>query len=191
MKAFLEKQRHSSCRRYSIEYKTCKVKDVFEIKRGYVLSKKDIHEVADEVYKYPVYSSQTLNNGLLGYWKDYLYEDAITWTTDGANAGTVRFRPGKFYCTNVCGVLLSKNGNDNSCIAEYLNSITDKYVVKTGNPKLMNNVMADIDISIPNTEHQLLISSLLSSYDSLIATVKSEQDSLIKIKSQLMTDIFS
>ena len=34
---------------------------------------------------YPVYSSQTKDNGLMGYYKDYLYEDAITWTTDGAN----------------------------------------------------------------------------------------------------------
>ncbi len=55
---------------------------------------------------YPVYSSQTKEKGLMGYYKDYLFEDAITWTTDGANAGTVNYRAGKFYCTNVCGVLL-------------------------------------------------------------------------------------
>ena len=57
--------------------------------------------------QYPVYSSQTKDNGLMGYYKDYLYENAITWTTDGANAGTVNYRAGKFYCTNVCGVLLT------------------------------------------------------------------------------------
>jgi type I restriction enzyme S subunit len=56
---------------------------------------------------YPVYSSQTKNNGLAGYYSDFLYENAITWTTDGANAGDVNYRSGKFYCTNVCGVLLS------------------------------------------------------------------------------------
>ena len=191
MKAFLEKQRHRSCRRYSIKWETKQVKDIFEIKRGNVLSKKEIHDTPDEIFKYPVYSSQTMNNGLLGYYKDYLYEDAITWTTDGANAGTVRFRPGKFYCTNVCGVLLSKEGNANNCVAEYLNSITDKYVVKTGNPKLMNNVMADIEIQLPSLEHQHLIASLLESYDSLISTTQSEQEHLLNIKQQLMTEIFN
>ena len=45
----------------------------------------------NSINKYPVYSSQTSNNGLMGYYSDYLYQDAITWTTDGANAGSVSF----------------------------------------------------------------------------------------------------
>ena len=56
---------------------------------------------------------------------------------------------------------------------------------------MKSSVLYDYSVELPPLEHQLLISSLLSSYDSLIATVQSEQDSLIKIKSQLMTDIFS
>ncbi|WP_222987048.1 restriction endonuclease subunit S, partial [Psittacicella melopsittaci] len=43
---------------------------------------------------YPVYSSQTVNNGIIGYYNEYLFEDAITWTTDGY-AGRVTFRSGK------------------------------------------------------------------------------------------------
>jgi restriction endonuclease S subunit len=74
---------------------------MFKVTRGYVLAATLTEEKKSEEMKYPVYSSQTKDNGLMGYYKDYLYEDAITWTTDGANAGTVNFRAGKFYCTNV------------------------------------------------------------------------------------------
>ena len=90
----------------------------------------------DEKNSYPVYSSQTKNEGLMGYYSDYLYENAITWTTDGANAGTVRYRSGKFYCTNVCGVLLSDDGYANKAVAEALNAVAWKYVSHVGNPKI-------------------------------------------------------
>ncbi|MCM1459733.1 MAG: restriction endonuclease subunit S [Bacteroides sp.] len=84
-----------------------KVGELFKITRGYVLAASMTSNTQSEGMSYPVFSSQTKNDGLMGYYKDYLYEDAITWTTDGANAGTVNFRAGKFYCTNVCGVLLA------------------------------------------------------------------------------------
>lgn len=95
-----------------------KVSELFRVTRGYVLAATQTETTKTDEKPYPVYSSQTKDKGLMGYYKDYLYEDAITWTTDGANAGTVNYRAGKFYCTNVCGVLLSnevkakqKNGN--------------------------------------------------------------------------------
>ena len=105
----------------------------------------------------------------MGYYKDYLYEDAITWTTDGANAGTVNYRAGKFYCTNVCGVLLSNEAKANQMIAEALNNVAKGYVSYVGNPKLMNNVMADIVIQIPTqAEEREQLSSLFASLDNLI-----------------------
>ena len=105
----------------------------------------------------------------MGYYKDYLYENAITWTTDGANAGTVNYRAGKFYCTNVCGVLLSDKVTANQMIAEALNNVAKGYVSYVGNPKLMNNVMADIDIMIPpKQEERERISSVFECLDTLI-----------------------
>lgn len=95
--------------------------DIFKITRGYVLSATETIDTNDESNCFPVYSSQTKNDGLMGYYSDYLYEDTITWTTDGANAGTVRYRTGKFYCTNVCGVLLSEDGYANKAVSEVLN----------------------------------------------------------------------
>ena len=123
----------------------------------------------DNENRYPVYSSQTKDNGLMGYFSEYLYENAITWTTDGANAGTVNFRGGKFYCTNVCGVLLSDSGYANKMIAEALNRIAWRHVSKVGNPKLMNNVMSEIVLQLPlNFSEQKKISAILQTIDRLI-----------------------
>ena len=71
--------------------------DIFKVTRGQVLASSETSETVNSNFIYPVYSSQTKNNGLMGYFNDYLYQDAITWTTDGANAGDVNFRSGKFY----------------------------------------------------------------------------------------------
>ena len=155
---------------FSGEWTKRKIKNIFEnVTRGYVLSKKDISTIKTNIFKYPVYSSQTLNSGLLGYYLNYLYENAITWTTDGANAGEVNFRRDKFYCTNVCGVLLSNNGYCNDCMAAIINKITKKFVSFVGNPKLMNNVMENIEIIFPsNIKEQLKVASFLSLIDKRI-----------------------
>lgn len=88
----------------------------------------------------------------------------------------------------------NKNGYDIKFIKYLLKMSIDK-MMEDAHGVAMKHVtkgtVENLEVNLPPLEHQLLISSLLSSYDSLIATVQSEQDSLIKIKSQLMTDIFS
>lgn len=143
-------------------------KGVFKITRGNVLSMSLLEDTSSLNNLYPVYSSQTKNNGLAGYYHSFLFENAITWTTDGANAGDVNYRTGKFYCTNVCGVLLNDEGQANACIAEILNTVSKKYVSYVGNPKLMNNVMGEISVSFPSIEEQTKIANFLSSIDSKI-----------------------
>jgi type I restriction enzyme S subunit len=152
-----------------------KVKEIFILTRGNVLSMTLVSEIQDNNNYYPVYSSQTKKNGLSGYYNKFLFEDCITWTTDGAGAGDVNFRKGKFYCTNVCGVLKSDKGYANVFIAEILNSISRKYVSYVGNPKLMNNVMAEISISIPTSiEEQTKIADFLSAIDDKINHCQSQ-----------------
>lgn len=51
-----------------------KISEMFKITRGYVLPTKYTIAIQDDINKYPVFSSQTANNGLMGYYKDYLYE---------------------------------------------------------------------------------------------------------------------
>lgn len=130
--------------------KNKRVDSLCDITRGRVMSKDYIRDNAGE---YPVYSSQTENDGELGFICTYDFEgEYLTWTTDGANAGSIFYRVGKFSITNVCGLLKVK---DNSVVlTRYLYFIlgitTPKYVSRgMGNPKLMSNVMARVTIPVP------------------------------------------
>ena len=173
------------------EWENISVKEIFDVTRGQVLAVSNTVSVADADYKYPVFSSQTKQKGLMGFYKKYLFEDALTWTTDGANAGDVNFRKGKFYCTNVCGVLLSKKGYANLCIAEILNKVTRKYVSYVGNPKLMNNVMSEIPITIPrDIKEQTKIANFLSSIDQKIEVVAQQIEQAKQWKKGLLQQMF-
>src|SRR5690606_23101149 len=73
------------------------------LRRGRVMSKGYLLENAGV---YPVYSSQTANNGMIGRIDSYDFDgEFVNWTTDGANAGTVFYRTGKFSITNVSGLI--------------------------------------------------------------------------------------
>ncbi|MEJ8736249.1 restriction endonuclease subunit S [Erysipelotrichaceae bacterium HCN-30851] len=176
---------------FTKDWEQRKVSDMFRVTRGYVLAATLTEEVQTNEMPYPVYSSQTKDNGLLGYYKDFLYEDAITWTTDGANAGTVNYRAGKFYCTNVCGVLLSNEVKASKMIAEALNNVAKSYVSYVGNPKLMNNVVADIEIMIPVSPlEQEKISNLFAVLDNLITLHQCELEKLQNIKKACLEKMF-
>ena len=177
---------------FTDEWVEKKVKDVFRVTRGYVLATNKVVERPDGYYKYPVFSSQTQNNGVMGYYSDYLFEDAITWTTDGANAGEVNYRQGKFYCTNVCGVLISEEGYANECVASIINMVAKSHVSYIGNPKLMNNVMADIEICIPpSIKEQQAIATILSNMDKEIADLEAQRDKYRLLKSGMMQKLLT
>ena len=145
---------------YWIEYK--EIKEICNISRGKVYSKQYIQ---NNKGIYPVYSSQTENNGELGKINSFeLDGEYVTWTTDGAYAGTTFYRQGKFSITNVCGLLEVKNKNQLN--TKYLNYIlcnkTKLYVNKSmNNPKLMSNVVENIKIPIPSLEIQNKIVEIL------------------------------
>ena len=133
---------------------TVKLGDVCEISRGRVMSKKYL---AEHFGKYPVYSSQTKNEGVFGYIDTYDFDgEYLTWTTDGANAGSVFYHNGKFSITNVCGLLrVINNSIDARWLLQYLRTYAKSYVNKSmGNPKLMSNVVARIPIPLPSLDIQ-------------------------------------
>ena len=176
---------------FSDAWEQRKVSELFRVTRGYVLAATQTETTKTDEKPYPVYSSQTKDKGLMGYYKDYLYEDAITWTTDGANAGTVNYRAGKFYCTNVCGVLLSNEVKANQMIAEALDSVAKGYVSYVGNPKLMNNVMADIVIQIPTqAEEREQLSSFFAKLDNLITLHQRKFEKLTNVKKSMLEKMF-
>ena len=187
----LEKYPKLRFKGFSEPWREIIIGDLFKVTRGYVLPSSAVKEEPQDEYIFPVYSSQTKNEGLMGYYNEYLYEDAITWTTDGANAGTVHYRDGKFYCTNVCGVLLNEDGNANRCVAEILGSVSKKYVSYVGNPKLMNNVMSEIRIHIPSVVEQKRIDELLTVIDLRITKQRELIDHLKKYKRGAIEAIFN
>lgn len=146
-----------------------RVDEICDIFRGKVMSKDFIQANEGE---YPVYSSQTENDGELGRISSYAYDgEYLTWTTDGANAGSVFYRKGKFSITNVCGLL---KVNTDDVITRYifhtLQVEAPKYVNKgMGNPKLMSNVMARIKLAVPPLDVQREIVRILDYFTLLTA----------------------
>ena len=152
---------------FGIEWK--KLGEMCEIKRGRVISKSYLEQHKGE---FPVYSSQTRNNGEIGKIDTYDFDgEYVTWTTDGAYAGTVFYRNGKFSITNICGLIVSKDSKKILIkFIVYWLQVEAKNHVKggSGNPKLMSNVVEEIKILIPSLPIQEYVVSILDKFDTLI-----------------------
>ena len=116
----------------------------------------------------------------------------LTWTTDGANAGKVFFRNGKFRCTNVCGLLYSTKNIQyiNLLTADLLNYETPKHVSYVGNPKLMNNVMGEIKIKLPSLSVQDYYSNLFELYNNKITIYENNLLNFQNFKNGLLQQMF-
>lgn len=161
------------------EWKVVKVKQLFSIGRGRVIAQTEL----DDNGLYPVYSSQTKNNGCLGYINTYDFDKKqLTWTTDGANAGTVFLREGKYNCTNVCGTLLPKNKENNLSYLKYILEYTAIFHKRadTNGFKIMNNEMAEIPILLPSKIEQDEIANYLNKKVSKIEDIILKQKILIE-----------
>lgn len=169
-----------------------RVKELFEISRGRVIGQE---ELVDEG-KYPVYSSQTENNGCLGYINTYDFNATLlTWTTDGANAGTVFKRTGKFNCTNVCGLLKSKRQNHILDFMLYVLQISASHNkrIDTNGAKIMSNEMSVIPLLYPPIEEQTAIATYLDSkttqIDTILTNIGEQINKLTQLRKTLINDV--
>ncbi|ANF50307.1 restriction endonuclease [Chryseobacterium glaciei] len=169
-----------------------RIKDHFYIGRGRVIGQ----EALSENGRYPVFSSQTENNGCLGYIKTYDYNtDLLTWTTDGANAGTVFRRKGKFNCTNVCGTLIPKRKNLDLDYVVYAlqESATHNKRIDTNGAKIMNGEMAVIKIAFPSLDEQKDIANILdiktAKIDQIIFNLKKQISTFKEFRKTLIDDV--
>lgn len=175
------------------DWDVVKVKQLFNLGRGRVIAKTELLDENSEGY--PVYSSQTKNNGILGYISTYDYDiPQLTWTTDGANAGTIFLRTGLYNCTNVCGTLSLKTDNSSLNYLLYILSIVSPHYKRkdTNGYKIMNNEMAEIKLVFPPLSEQEKIASILDEkvarIDSIIADTKQSIEELKKYKQSLITE---
>ena len=146
------------------------IKDICRISRGTVISKDYLRDRPGE---FPVYSSQTLNNGIFGYIDTFAYDfESLTWTTDGANAGSIFFHQNeKFTITNVCGLLqvIDPTRISTRYLYYVLRAEAPKHVsAGMGNPKLMAGTMGEVKIHIPSMERQLKIVRILDKYEAVL-----------------------
>ena len=171
-------------------WKVGKVKQLFKVGRGRVISTEDVNEKG----KYPVFSSQTRDNGCIGYIDTYDYDyEQLTWTTDGANAGTIFLRNGKYNCTNVCGTL--QLNNEKKYFLKYMYYFLD-YVTffykrrDTNGFKIMNNEMKNIEVIAPYFSEQQQIANYLDKktveIDSVISDLELQLEKLETYRRELI-----
>jgi type I restriction enzyme S subunit len=169
-------------------WETKRIKFLFQIGRGRVIAQIEL----DDEGTYPVYSSQTLNNGVLGYIKTYDFDcTQITWTTDGANAGTIFLRKGKHNCTNVCGTLKPINNDFLIEFTKYALEIASQFYKRpdTNGAKIMNGEMAAIFVTFPPLPEQTAIAAFLDRKTALIdqaIDIKQKQIELLKERRQIL-----
>ena len=162
---------------------------LFRLGRGRVISNE---EISNHPGEYPVFSSQTESEGVFGYIDTFDFEgDFLTWTTDGANAGTVFERHGRFNCTNVCGTLHATCPISYTFFQHAINQATSWFVRHDINPKLMNNVMASIRVQVPPIQEQDVIASFINQeakdIDALISKVHESITTLHEYRTALIS----
>jgi type I restriction enzyme S subunit len=169
-----------------------RVKELFEISRGRVIAQTELLEDG----QFPVYSSQTKGDGCLGYINTFDYDGTyITWTTDGANAGTVFLRRGKFNCTNICGTLKLNSKNCDTAYLFYSLQVSTKHNkrIDTNGAKIMSNEMMFIKICVPPFEEQTAIANYLDEktahIDRIVAIINSQIDKLKELRLTLINDV--
>lgn len=175
-----------------IHWKVQRVKDIFEISRGRVIAQTELEEEG-----YPVYSSQTENDGCMGYINTFDFDaDLLTWTTDGVNAGTVFLRSGKFNCTNICGVLRPKNKNSiflNYLVHSVQESAKHNKRIDTNGAKIMSNEMAFIKILVPPLSEQIEIANYIdkkkNNIDKIIKSIDAQINILKEFRKTLINDV--
>jgi type I restriction-modification system DNA methylase subunit len=102
---------------------------------------------------FPLYSSKTINDGIIGYIDSFDFDSkCITWTTDGIHAGTVFLRDGRFSMTTHCGALILDNNLESIYLEYVLNYLKDSlksYAVGEQNKRVTVDIIKKVIIKIP------------------------------------------
>ena len=127
------------------------ISDIFDIKKGD--AKYTRSYLRDHKGEFPIYSSQTVNQGIIGKINSHDYdEECITWTTDGIHAGTVFYRNGKFSMTTHCGALFLKKQYigkiDLNYILYRLSLNLKDFAISEGNKRVTANIIKKVPIEI-------------------------------------------
>ncbi len=134
----------------SNDFKVVQLKNIFDIDKGNSKYTRDY--IQQNIGKYPVYSSQTSKDGIIGTINTYDYDcECLTWTTDGVHAGTVFLRKGRFSMTTHCGALmLQQNANLYLPFLRFaLSSVLKGYAISDLNRRVTKTIIENVSIKIP------------------------------------------
>ena len=160
------------------------IKDLFEIKKGN--AKYTRRYILNNSGKFPLYSSKTVNEGVIGLIDSFDYDGMyLTWTTDGIHAGTVFYRNNKFSMTTHCGALFLKENFKDKINLRYIHYLLLLYLkdYATGeeNKRVTVNIIEDIPVKIPvDSKDNLDIEKQKE--------ISSKYEQLEKIKSHISED---
>ena len=170
------------------KYQEVKIGKIFDIVKG--KDKYTREYIRNHSGEFPVYSSQTTNNGELGYIDSYDFDKkCLTWTTDGIYAGTVFIRDGKFSMSTHCGALIPKNKKiDIGYIYVQLKNELKTYAIGVGNKRVTSSVIKDVVVKIPVddqgefdlTKQQEMAKEILNTTN-IINKIKNELEGIINI----------
>ncbi len=167
-----------------------KIDDIFTIVKGDAkYTKKYIDQHKGE---YPVYSSKTTEEGIIGKIRTYDHDtECLTWTTDGTYVGTVYYRNGKFNMTTHCGALIPKV---EKLYLPYFQAILNKdlskyYAGESSNRRITVNIIKDVMVPIPVDENgefdeqrQKEIASKYQKLDAIKSKLTEEMKTLSEVK---------
>jgi type I restriction enzyme S subunit len=160
-----------------------------ELSRGKVISKKDIECSPGS---YPIYSSSVKNNGLMGTYGDFMFdEELISWSIDGG--GNLFYRPKhKFSVTNVSGYMrLDTKHLDYRFIASQLELIHTRLQFDYQSKAHPSVIRKLYKLAIPKLEEQQKIASVLSNADQEIEALKQKINYLKQEKKALMQQLLT
>lgn len=171
------------------------VRDIFLLRKGITINEIDLYRNKGKI---PVYSSQTLNDGLFGRCSSEFYKQSrkkghaneLTWTTNGI-AGKVFYRNSDFLFTEKCGHLRLKEEYRNDYNLRYiqivLNQHTSDYLTsKAANGKLEIQNMENVKIPVCNRKTQ---DKLAKYWTNLLKKQKKLENKLKKIDILLKTKL--
>ena len=157
--------------------------------RGRVISTKDMSNTPGT---FPVYSSSALDNGRMGAYGKYMFnQELITWSIDGGGAVFYR-RKHRFSVTNVSGYI-AVNPEKISCkFLAYAMSLAHSrfkfdYTVKAHPSVIRSLYTMGIPISL---QEQQVIGSFFSRLDDLITLHQRKYDKLVVFKKSMLEKMF-
>ena len=174
------------------EWKNIQLGDLFEFSVAGDLKNESFNEEQNKVFKYPLYANSVENDGLLGYYDNYKYEEnSLTITARGVNIGHAVTRKEKFNAVGRLLILNSKKDVNLDFFSEYINSKLKIYIESTGVPQLTAPSIKINKVNCPKLEEQDKIANFLNIINNKIELLENKHESYLKFKKYLMQQIFT